>query len=61
MKIYKVLPLGQNDEKGEQLENEEVRNFFFIGTGEKVEKLEDQECREKNVLMLVVRRVSSYK
>jgi len=38
MKIYKVLPLGQNDEKGEQSENKEFR---------------------KNVLSLVVRRVSS--
>ena len=25
MKIYKVVPLGQNDEKGEQLENQEFR------------------------------------
>ena len=25
MKIYKVVPLGQNDEKGEQLENKKFR------------------------------------
>ena len=25
MKIYKVVPLGQNDEKGEQLENQEFK------------------------------------
>ena len=25
MKIFKVVPLGQNDEKGEQLENQEFR------------------------------------
>ena len=61
MKIQKVVWLGKNDEKGEQLENEEFRKIYFIGSGEKVEKLENQECREKKVLMLVVRRVSSYK
>ena len=41
MKIYKVVPLGQNDEKGEQLENEKFR--------------------EKKLLLLLVRRVSSHK
>ena len=29
MKIYKVVPLGQNDEKGEQLENKEFRKKMF--------------------------------
>ena len=62
MKIQKVVWLGKNDEKGEQMENEEFRKIQFIGSGEKVEKLENQKCREKRkVLMLVVRRVSSYK
>ena len=61
MKKQKVVWLGKNVEKGEQLENEEFRKQYFIGCGQKVEKLENQECREKKVLMLVVRRVSSYK
>ena len=47
MKIQKVVWLGKNVEKGEQLENEEFRKQYFIGSGEKVEKLENQECREK--------------
>ena len=37
MKIYKVVPLGQNDEKGEQLENKEFRKKCFIFGGEKGE------------------------
>ena len=40
MKIYKVVPLGQNDEKGEQFENEEL---------------------EKKYVLMVMRRVSSYR
>ena len=34
MKIFKVVPLGQNDEKGEQLENQEFRQKCFIFAGE---------------------------
>ena len=34
MKIYKVLLLGQNDEKGEQSENKEFRKKCFIHGGE---------------------------
>ena len=37
MKIYKVVPLGQNDEKGEQLENQEFREKIIVG-GEKGEQ-----------------------
>ena len=35
MKIFKVVPLGQNDEKGEQLENQDFRKKYFIFGGEK--------------------------
>ena len=38
MKIYKVVPLGQNDEKGEQLENQEFREKKIIVGGEKGEQ-----------------------
>ena len=47
MKKQKVVWFGKNVEKGEQLENEEFRKQYFIGSGEKVEKLENQKCREK--------------
>ena len=40
MKIYKVMPLGQNDEKGEQSENKEFRKKCFIFGGEKGQQLE---------------------
>ena len=39
MKIYKVVPLGKNDEKGEQLENQEFRKKCIIFGGEKGEQL----------------------
>ena len=47
MKKQKVVWLGKDVEKGEQLENEEFRKQYFIGCGQKVVKLENQECREK--------------
>ena len=40
MKIFKVVPLGQNDEMGEQLENQEFRKVCFIVGGEKGEQLQ---------------------
>ena len=40
MKIYKVVLLSQNDEKGEQLENQDFRKIGFIFGGEKGQQLE---------------------
>ena len=37
MKLYKVLQHGQNNEKGEKLENQEFRRKSFIVSGEKGE------------------------
>ena len=39
MKLYKVARLGQNNEKGQKLENQEFRRKSFIVSGENGEKL----------------------